>query len=88
MSTYKVVAIATLFKLLNVMNADLSASFQIIVSDHFNGINDGKYYALRQVNVKRMLAYSGISHAGFMLMTLLSVSNAAGIYCITLRLMP
>jgi NADH-quinone oxidoreductase subunit N len=33
--------------------------------------------ALRQVNVKRMLAYSGISHAGFMLMTLLSVTNAA-----------
>jgi hypothetical protein len=46
MSTYKVVAIATLFKLLNVMNADLSASFQIIVSDHFNGINDGKYYGV------------------------------------------
>jgi NADH-quinone oxidoreductase subunit N len=28
--------------------------------------------------MSRMLAYSGISHAGFMLMTLLSVSNAAG----------
>jgi NADH-quinone oxidoreductase subunit N len=38
----------------------------------------GNIMALRQVNVKRMLAYSGISHAGFMLMTLLSVSNAAG----------
>jgi NADH-quinone oxidoreductase subunit N len=35
--------------------------------------------ALRQVNVKRMLAYSGISHAGFMLMTLLSVSNAGSL---------
>jgi NADH-quinone oxidoreductase subunit N len=34
--------------------------------------------ALRQVNVKRMLAFSGISHAGFMLMTILSISNAAG----------
>jgi NADH-quinone oxidoreductase subunit N len=37
----------------------------------------GNIMALRQVNVKRMLA-SGISHAGFMLMTLLSVTNAAG----------
>jgi NADH-quinone oxidoreductase subunit N len=32
--------------------------------------------ALRQVNVKRMLAFSGISHAGFMLMTLLNTTNA------------
>jgi NADH-quinone oxidoreductase subunit N len=34
--------------------------------------------ALRQTNVKRMLAFSGISHAGFMLMTLLSLSTSAG----------
>jgi NADH-quinone oxidoreductase subunit N len=74
----KVVAIATLFKLLNVMNADLSASFQIIVVIiSMASMTVGNIMALRQVNVKRMLA-SGISHAGFMLMTLLSVSNAAG----------
>jgi NADH-quinone oxidoreductase subunit N len=75
----KVVAIATLFKLLNVMNADLSASFQIIVVIiSMASMTVGNIMALRQVNVKRMLAYSGISHAGFMLMTLLSVTNAAG----------
>jgi NADH-quinone oxidoreductase subunit N len=75
----KVVAIATLFKLLNVMNADLSASFQIIiVIISMASMTVGNIMALRQVNVKRMLAYSGISHAGFMLMTLLSVTNAAG----------
>jgi NADH-quinone oxidoreductase subunit N len=34
--------------------------------------------ALRQNNVKRMLAFSGISHAGFMLMTLLTLSTSAG----------
>jgi NADH-quinone oxidoreductase subunit N len=34
--------------------------------------------ALRQVNVKRILAFSGISHAGFMLMTLLNTTNTAG----------
>jgi NADH-quinone oxidoreductase subunit N len=38
----------------------------------------GNIMALRQTNVKRMLAYSGISHAGFMLMTLLSVASSAG----------
>jgi NADH-quinone oxidoreductase subunit N len=38
----------------------------------------GNIMALRQVNVKRMLAFSGISHAGFMLMTLLNISVAAG----------
>jgi NADH-quinone oxidoreductase subunit N len=32
----------------------------------------GNIMALRQANVKRMLAFSGISHAGYMLMTLLS----------------
>ena len=34
--------------------------------------------ALRQTNVKRMLAFSGISHAGFMLMALLSLNHSGG----------
>jgi NADH-quinone oxidoreductase subunit N len=38
----------------------------------------GNIMALRQVNVKRILAFSGISHAGFMLMTLLNTTNTAG----------
>ena len=38
----------------------------------------GNIMALRQDNVKRMLAFSGISHAGFMLMAILSLSTAAG----------
>ncbi|UFH36393.1 NADH-quinone oxidoreductase subunit N [Flavobacterium acetivorans] len=75
----KVVAIATLFKLLNVMNADLSPSFQlVIVIISMASMTVGNIMALRQVNVKRILAFSGISHAGFMLMTLLSTTNAAG----------
>jgi NADH-quinone oxidoreductase subunit N len=36
----------------------------------------GNIMALRQNNVKRMLAFSGISHAGFMLMAILSLSTA------------
>jgi NADH-quinone oxidoreductase subunit N len=75
----KVVSIATLFKLLTVVNADISPSFQmVIVIVSMASMTVGNIMALRQVNVKRMLAFSGISHAGFMLMTILSISNAAG----------
>ncbi|SEA13983.1 NADH dehydrogenase subunit N [Flavobacterium gillisiae] len=75
----KVVAIATLYKLVTIMNADISAAFQlVIVIISMASMTVGNIMALRQVNVKRMLAYSGISHAGFMLMTLLSTTNAAG----------
>jgi NADH-quinone oxidoreductase subunit N len=75
----KVVAIATLYKLVTIMNADISESFQlVIVIVSMASMTVGNIMALRQVNVKRMLAFSGISHAGFMLMTLLSTANAAG----------
>ncbi|MFV5687665.1 NADH-quinone oxidoreductase subunit N [Flavobacterium sp. ZT3R25] len=75
----KVVAMATLYKLLYVMNADISESFKtIVVVISMASMTVGNIMALRQTNVKRMLAFSGISHAGFMLMTLLSLSSSAG----------
>lgn len=75
----KVVAIATLYKLLATMNADINYSFQIVVVIiSILSMTVGNIMALRQVNVKRMLAFSGISHAGFMLMALLSLSTSAG----------
>lgn len=75
----KVVAMATLYKLLSVMNADISESFKIVVVIiSMASMTVGNIMALRQINVKRMLAFSGISHAGFMLMTLLSLSTSAG----------
>jgi NADH-quinone oxidoreductase subunit N len=75
----KVVAIATLYKLLSSMHADINYSFQIVVVIiSIASMTVGNIMALRQVNVKRMLAFSGISHAGFMLMTLLSLSASAG----------
>jgi NADH-quinone oxidoreductase subunit N len=82
----KVVAIATLYKLVSVLNLipslenqDLLVSFNlIVVIISIASMTVGNIMALRQVNVKRMLAFSGISHAGFMLMTLLSISNSAG----------
>ncbi|HEY1194907.1 NADH-quinone oxidoreductase subunit N [Flavobacterium sp.] len=83
----KVVAIATLFKLVSGMNLiaslenqDLLHTFEIIVVIlSIASMSVGNIMALRQVNVKRMLAFSGISHAGFMLMTLLTVSASAGV---------
>jgi NADH-quinone oxidoreductase subunit N len=75
----KVVAIATLYKLLSSMHADINYSFQIVVVViSIASMTVGNIMALRQVNVKRMLAFSGISHAGFMLMTLLSLATSAG----------
>lgn len=75
----KVVAMATLFKLLTAMNADISYQYQIVVVVvSMLSMTIGNIMALKQANVKRMLAFSGISHAGFMLMTLLSVTTSAG----------
>jgi NADH-quinone oxidoreductase subunit N len=75
----KVVAVATLYKLLTAMNADLSDAFiNIIIVISIASMTVGNIMALKQNNVKRMLAFSGISHAGFMLMALLSISTSAG----------
>ncbi|TDP03979.1 NADH-quinone oxidoreductase subunit N [Flavobacterium sp. 245] len=83
----KVVAIATLYKLvagLNLIpsleNQDLLGTFEhIIVIISIASMTVGNIMALRQVNVKRMLAFSGISHAGFMLMTFLTIATSAGV---------
>jgi NADH-quinone oxidoreductase subunit N len=82
----KVVAI-TLFKLLTIMNADFSSIPNIIVIISMASMTVGNIMALRQVNVKRILAFSGISHAGFMLMTLLIRQTQQEHYCIIPQLM-
>ena len=81
----KVVAVATLYKLVTVLNLNLSfdnqdilTAFQlIVVLISIASMTIGNIMALRQNNVKRMLAFSGISHAGFMLMALLTVANSS-----------
>ena len=74
----KVVAMATLYKLLSVLNADISETYKmVIVAVAMASMTVGNIMALKQTNVKRMLAFSGISHAGFMLMTLLSLTTSA-----------
>lgn len=73
----KVVAMATLYKLLSGLT-DLDIKVQLlIVIISILSMTVGNIMALRQNNVKRMLAFSGISHAGFMVMALLSLSSAA-----------
>lgn len=75
----KVVAIAAMYKLMVSLNHEITYEMQIvIVIVSILSMTVGNIMALRQKNVKRMLAFSGISHAGFMLMTLLSISNSAG----------
>ena len=75
----KVVAMATLYKLIHGMIPSIPYIFEvIIVVISILSMTVGNIMALRQNNVKRMLAFSGISHAGFMLMALLSLSTAAG----------
>lgn len=74
----KVVAMAALYKLVVGMNSSLSTTFEmVIVVVSILSMTIGNIMALRQDNVKRMLAFSGISHAGFMLMALLSLTTAA-----------
>ena len=74
----KVVAMATLYKLLSGMTTSLSLRVEtVIVIISILSMTVGNIMALRQENVKRMLAFSGISHAGFMIMALLSLSTAA-----------
>jgi NADH-quinone oxidoreductase subunit N len=75
----KVIAFATLYKLLTAMNADFSDAYlTLIIILSIASMTVGNIMALKQNNVKRMLAFSGISHAGFMLMTLLNSSSSAG----------
>jgi len=73
----KVVAMATLYKLLSGLT-NLSPKVELlIVIISIISMTVGNIMALRQKNVKRMLAFSGVSHAGFMVMALLSMSTAA-----------
>lgn len=75
----KVVAVATLYKLVTILNANLNEGLTyIIMIVSMASMTLGNIMALQQNNVKRMLAFSGISHAGFMTMCLLNTSNASG----------
>lgn len=74
----KVAAIATLFKVMSVMSVLLTPPIQIaIIILSILSLTIGNITALKQTNLKRIMAYSGISHAGFMIMDLLA-NNGGG----------
>lgn len=69
----KVAAIGTLYKIFLIFSAGMTPVFQIVVVVlTILTLSVGNITALRQRNLKRLMAYSGISHAGFMMMDLLS----------------
>ena len=73
----KVAAIGTLFKVVGMMSVLMTDTLVInlIVVVSILSLVVGNITALRQTNIKRMMAFSGISHAGFMLMALLATDN-------------
>lgn len=73
----KVAAIGALYKTFVIFSAGMTPAFQIVVVIlTILTLTVANITALRQSNLKRLMAYSGISHAGFMMMDLLS--NGAG----------
>lgn len=74
----KVAAIGALFKIMTVLAVGLTPTYQtILVVLSILTMSVGNITAMKQKNIKRMMAYSGISHAGFMMMTLLALNTSA-----------
>ncbi len=68
----RVAAIAALYKMLVIFIPAMTVPFQhLLVVLAILTLTVGNVTALRQKNVKRMMAYSGISHTGFMMMAFL-----------------
>ena len=75
----KVAAMAAFFKLMKSLNYEVPGSYIITLNIVAAlSMTIGNIMALKQTNVKRMLAFSGISHAGFMLMVFLNPPATAG----------
>jgi len=64
----KVAAMASFFKLITTLNPHLSGFLTTINVIAVLSMTIGNLMALKQTNVKRMLGFSGISHAGYMLL--------------------
>jgi NADH-quinone oxidoreductase subunit N len=74
----KVTAMATLYKLIAGLNAEPWLALDWVLGTVcVASMLVGNFMALRQDNVKRMLAFSGISHAGIMLMALFTPGYSA-----------
>lgn len=76
----KVTAVATFYKLLTALNPELSPAYELVMLVvSIASMTVGNIMALRQDNVKRMLAFSGIAHAGYMLMAFLNIAQSGSI---------
>ncbi|MBP1618045.1 MAG: NADH-quinone oxidoreductase subunit [Bacteroidetes bacterium] len=76
----KVAAVATLYKLMDILVPSISEPSRIIILViSILTMTIGNITAIKQTNIKRLLAFSGISHAGFMLMALLYLHQNAEI---------
>ena len=74
----KVAAIGALFKILSILAVGITPAYEIVlIILSILTLSVGNITALRQNNIKRMMAYSGISHAGFMMMTFLALGTSA-----------
>lgn len=74
----KVAAIAALFKVVAVLSVGITPAFKVaVIIVSILSMTIGNITALKQTNIKRLMAYSGISHAGFMVMTLLVLGSSA-----------
>jgi len=85
----KIAALAMTIRFFRISFFELSASETVVVWSMINGLNwnmilavlaalamvVGNLSALRQDNIKRMLAYSSIAHAGYILMGLVILTN-------------
>lgn len=74
----KVAALGALFKILTILIVGITPVFEtILVILTILTLTIGNITALKQKNIKRMMAYSGISHAGFMMMALFSLQTSS-----------
>lgn len=75
----KVAAMASFFKLMKSLNYEVPGAYIFtIITVCALSMLAGNIMALKQTNVKRMLGFSGISHAGFMLMVFLNPITSSG----------
>jgi NADH-quinone oxidoreductase subunit N len=74
----KVTAMATLYKIsVNLLHQMPEGYMNALIFITIITLTVGNIMAIRQDNMKRLLAYSGISHAGFMMMALTALGSAS-----------
>jgi len=72
----KVAAIGAFYKILITLSAGITPLFQtVLIVLCILTLCVGNITAIKQTNIKRMLAYSGISHTGFMMMALIALDS-------------